>query len=120
AYLRKLKFQYLEQHAKAKYVKCIVSDIDDAPIFTHEDNEILREANLEKKEKLRAAKRRMEEMHQRLRESAARVDADFQRARAAKERNQTLKREIMNTKITLARLRQAHPQPRLTIATADE
>lgn len=54
--MRKLKFQYLEQNAKDKYVKSIVSDIDDAPIVTLKDNQDLLYANERKKEVLKEAK----------------------------------------------------------------
>jgi len=59
SYLRKLKFQYLEQNAKDKYVKSIVSDIDDAPIVTAEQNNKLASVNEEKKEGLKVAKRKL-------------------------------------------------------------
>lgn len=54
--MRKLKFQYLEQNAKDKYIKTIVSDIDDAPLITAATNEELRQGNALKKEKLKEAK----------------------------------------------------------------
>jgi hypothetical protein len=59
--LRKLKFQYLEQYAKDKYIKTIVSDIDDTPFITAGTNEELRLANEAKKDKLREAKARLKE-----------------------------------------------------------
>ena len=67
AYLRKLKFQYLEQNAKDKYIKSIVSDIDDAPIVTAEENKELSLLNEEKKEKLKAAKQNLVEVQQNVR-----------------------------------------------------
>lgn len=59
AFLRKLKFQYLQQNAKDKYIKMIVSDIDDAPLITAAANEELHARNLAKKDALRAAKERL-------------------------------------------------------------
>ncbi len=60
-FLRKLKFQHLEQNAKDKYVKTIVSDIDDAPMVTDDDNHELKAKNEEKKARLREAKARLSE-----------------------------------------------------------
>ncbi|KAG5727841.1 hypothetical protein E4T56_gene9585, partial [Termitomyces sp. T112] len=62
SFLRKLKFQYLEQNAKNRYVKSIVSDIDDAPIVTAEDNKQLLASNGQKKERLKVAKLSLAEM----------------------------------------------------------
>ena len=62
SFLRKLKFQYLEQNAKDRYVKSIVSDIDDAPIVTAEDNKQLLASNAQKKERLKVAKSSLAEM----------------------------------------------------------
>jgi len=73
-YLRKLKFQYLEQNAKDKYVKSIVSDIDDAPIVTAEQNKELAVINQEKKEKLKAAKDKLAEMQSNIRILAPMVE----------------------------------------------
>jgi len=73
-YLRKLKFQYLEQNAKDKYVKSIVSDIDDAPIVTAEQNKELAAINQEKKEKLKAAKGKLSEMQNNIRILAPMVE----------------------------------------------
>lgn len=65
--MRKLKFQYLEQNAKDKYVKSIVSDIDDAPIVTAEENKELAQLNEEKKAKLKEAKGRLAEVQNNIR-----------------------------------------------------
>ena len=67
AYLRKLKFQYLEQNAKDKYIKSIVSDIDDAPIVTAEENKELFLLNEGKKETLKGAKQNLIEVQQNIR-----------------------------------------------------
>jgi len=74
SYLRKLKFQYLEQNAKDKYVKSIVSDIDDAPLFTDEDNKQLAFDNQQKKERLKTAKNQLHEVHSNIRTLAPLVE----------------------------------------------
>lgn len=74
SFLRKLKFQYLEQNAKDKYVKSIVSDIDDAPIVTAEDNKELAAVNEEKKAKLKLAKQGLAEVQQNIRTLAPMVE----------------------------------------------
>jgi hypothetical protein len=67
AYLRKLKFQYLEQNAKDKYIKSIVSDIDDAPIVTADENKELSLLNEAKKEKLKVSKENLLEEQRNMR-----------------------------------------------------
>lgn len=62
AFLRKLKFQYLEQKAKDQYIKTIVSD--DAPAINAGDNEELRVINEQKKATLKLAKQRLTEKYQ--------------------------------------------------------
>ena len=52
--MRKLKFNYLEQSAKDKYIKTIVDD--EAEIITVDDNEALSRGNEEKKASLKEAK----------------------------------------------------------------
>ncbi|KAF8191756.1 hypothetical protein BJ912DRAFT_963498 [Pholiota molesta] len=96
AYLRKLKFQYLEQNAKDKYVKSIVSDIDDAPIVTAEENKELAQVNEEKKEKLKVAKGKLAEVQNNIRLLGPMVEE------------------------ALLLLRQTHPRPRLTIPLAEQ
>lgn len=61
SFLRKLKFQFFEQHAKDKYIKIIVND--DAPLITVDDNEELKASNDKKKAALKAAKARLAERH---------------------------------------------------------
>jgi hypothetical protein len=53
--------QYLEQNAKDKYVKSVVSDIHDAPIVTAKDNKVLAMINDEKKGKLKLEKGRLQQ-----------------------------------------------------------
>lgn len=74
SYLRKLKFQYIEQNAKDRYVKSIVSDIDDAPIVSEEDNRVLRNKNASKKEELRISKATLAEMQDNVRQLAPLVE----------------------------------------------
>lgn len=74
SFLRKLKFQYLEQNAKDKYIKTIVSDIDDAPLITATTNEDLRATNELKKEKLKVAKSHLAQKYQDIRTLAPLVE----------------------------------------------
>jgi nucleotide-binding universal stress UspA family protein len=74
SFLRKLKFRYLEQNAKGKYVTAIVSDIDDAAIVTAEDNKALAALCDEKKEKLRVAKAGLAEVRSNVRALAPMVE----------------------------------------------
>lgn len=115
-FLRKLKFQYLEQNAKDKYVKTIVSD--DAPLITAASNEQIRLRNEEKKRKLKEAKMKLLEKQQDVRTLAPLVEEDYQKARSLTSLGTSLSAKILDAKLALTRLRQAHPQPRLTIATA--
>ncbi len=72
SFLRKLKFHYLEQHAKDKYVKIIVND--DAPLITAEDNDALRLSNEAKKAKLKVAKERLAAKYEEIRRLAPEVE----------------------------------------------
>ncbi|KIM91719.1 hypothetical protein PILCRDRAFT_828 [Piloderma croceum F 1598] len=118
SFLRKLKFQYLEQNAKDKYIKTIVSDIDDAPLITATTNEELRTSNELKKEKLKAAKDQLAQKYQDIRTLAPLVEQDCNRAKALTTEATTLSQQILDARLALTRLRQAHPHPRLTVATA--
>ncbi|CAA7268255.1 unnamed protein product [Cyclocybe aegerita] len=120
AYLRKLKFQYLEQNAKDKYVKSIVSDIDDAPIVTAEQNKDLALVNEEKKEKLKAAKGNLAEVQSNIRLLAPMVEQDYQRVKQATDRAAFLSQKIIDARTSLMVLRQTHPPPRLTIPLAEQ
>jgi hypothetical protein len=55
-FIRKLKFQYIEQNAKDKYVKYIVNDLDDAPFIGEHDIKELDEINKQLKLELNNAK----------------------------------------------------------------
>ncbi|KAF9037858.1 hypothetical protein BDZ89DRAFT_1061438 [Hymenopellis radicata] len=85
-FFRKLKFQYLEQNAKDKYVKSIVSNIDDAPIALNE----------QRKQRLKDAKTRLADIQNRIRELAPAVEKDYAH-------------KIIDARLALSRLRQAHP-----------
>ncbi|KAF9010269.1 hypothetical protein BDQ17DRAFT_1421510 [Cyathus striatus] len=104
SFLRKLKFQYLEQNAKDRYVKSIVSDIDDAPI----------------KLRLKVAKGKLAEAQGKIRNLAPNVETDFLEVKAASERATDLAQKIIDARLALSRLRAAHPHPRLTIPLADQ
>ncbi|KAF8438053.1 hypothetical protein L210DRAFT_853664 [Boletus edulis BED1] len=117
SFLRQLKFQYLEQKAKDKYVKTIVSD--DAPLITASSNEELRLRNEEKKRVLKEAKAALGERQEDIRTLAPLVEeADYRKARSSTSLATTLSAQILDARLALTRLRQAHPHPRLTIATA--
>ncbi|KAF8191763.1 hypothetical protein BJ912DRAFT_963522 [Pholiota molesta] len=120
AYLRKLKFQYLEQNAKDKYVKSIVSDIDDAPIVTAEENKELAQVNEEKKEKLKVAKGKLAEVQNNIRLLGPMVEEDYQRVKQATDRAALLSQKIIDARTALLLLRQTHPRPRLTIPLAEQ
>ncbi|KAK7050913.1 hypothetical protein VNI00_005025 [Paramarasmius palmivorus] len=120
SYLRKLKFQFLEQNAKDKYVKSIVSDIDDAPLVTDEDNKQLRLMNEERKQKLKQSKDRLSQVQSDIRTLAPLVEEDYQKVKNATSQAAELAQKIIDARLALSRLRQLHPHPRLTIQTADQ
>ena len=108
---------------------------DDAPLITASSNEELRLRNEEKKRALKAVKATLVERYDDIRTLAPLVEeggsccdamlmrcltwcADHQRARALTSRATTLAAQILDARLALTRLRQAHPHPRLTIASA--
>ncbi|PIL24886.1 hypothetical protein GSI_12773 [Ganoderma sinense ZZ0214-1] len=117
SFLRNLKFQYLEQKAKDQYVKTIVSD--EAPNINADDNELLRIENDKKKGVLTAAKARLAEKYSDVRTLAPLVEQDYTKARALTLEAAALASKILDARLTLTRLRQAHPHPRLTIPAAN-
>ncbi|KAF4583679.1 hypothetical protein EYR40_002170 [Pleurotus pulmonarius] len=119
AFLRKLKFAYLEQNAKDKYVKTIVSDIDDAPIVTADDNKVLFASNEEAKQRLKAAKESLQHTQKSIKELAPAVEQEYNKAQNMTARASALSQKILNARLDLIRLRQTHPHPRLTIPLAD-
>ncbi|KAI0051369.1 hypothetical protein FA95DRAFT_322276 [Auriscalpium vulgare] len=118
SFLRKLKWQYLEQNAKDKYVKTIVND--EAPMITADHNAELQMVNAQKKEALKAAKQRLGEKHQDIRRLAPLVEHDYNKAKSLTDEAVTLTQSILDARLAITRLRQAHPQPRLTIPLAEE
>ncbi|KAG2359003.1 hypothetical protein BDR07DRAFT_1293364 [Suillus spraguei] len=121
SFLRKLKFLYLEQNAKDKYVKTIVSD--DAPLVTPALNEELRVRNEEKKTTLREHKAKLAERRDDLRALSGFVEEGvyhYKKAQALTLQASTLSQKILDARLSLTRLRQAHPHPRLTITTANQ
>ena len=72
SFMRRLKFQYLENNAKDKYVKTIVND--EAPVITADTNADLLAANSVKKDKLKSAKTRLAERHNDIRNLAPLVE----------------------------------------------
>ncbi|KAF8887570.1 hypothetical protein BD779DRAFT_503691 [Infundibulicybe gibba] len=120
SFLQKLKFQYLELNAKDRYVKSIVSDIDDAPIVTADDNQELMAINEEKKNKLKVSKAGLAEVQKNIRALAPMVEQDYRKIKLAAEKASDLSQKIIDARLALTRLRQLHPQPRLTIPLADQ
>ena len=70
--MHRLKFQYLENNAKDKYVKTIVND--EAPMITADTNATLQAANLVKKANLKAAKSSLAQRHTDIRNLAPCVE----------------------------------------------
>ncbi|KAI0761106.1 hypothetical protein BC629DRAFT_1546313 [Irpex lacteus] len=116
AFFRKLKFQYLEQKAKDQYIKIIVSD--DAPSITAADNQELQDINEAKKRKLKEQKAKLAEVQDNIRALAPLVEQDYIKAKSLTDESVELAQKILDARLKLNRLRQAYPQPRLTIPTA--
>lgn len=74
-----MKFQYLEQNAKDKYVKTIISD--DAPLITAASNEEISSKNAAKKCMLKEMKEKYAEKQQDVRTLAPLVEEGADRAR---------------------------------------
>ncbi|KAH7870401.1 hypothetical protein F5879DRAFT_946801 [Lentinula edodes] len=120
SYLRKLKHQYLEQNAKDKYVKLIVTDIDDPPTVTDGDNKQLEKQNMEQKEKLKVAKEKLSTIEEEFRVVSSKVEEDYIRVKQATAKATELAQKIIDARLALSRLRQTHPHPRVTVQTADK
>ncbi|KAJ7896081.1 hypothetical protein B0H14DRAFT_2680338 [Mycena olivaceomarginata] len=105
-FLRKLKFRYLEQNAKSKYITAIVSDIDDAAIVTAEDNKALSLVCEEKKEKLRVAKAGLAEVRTNIRTLAPKVEADYVNLKDSAAKAALLREKIIDARLALTRLHQ--------------
>jgi hypothetical protein len=118
SFMHRLKFQYLENNAKDKYVKTIVND--EAPMVTADTNATLQAANLVKKANLKAAKSRLAQRHTDIRNLAPHVERDYLKAKGLADEAVALAQSILDARLTITRLRQAHPSPRLTIPVAEE
>ncbi|KAI0319857.1 hypothetical protein OF83DRAFT_1108171 [Amylostereum chailletii] len=118
SFLRKLKFQYLEENAKDKYIKTIVND--EAPMTTPEDLINLQASNVQKKETLKAAKLKLAEKYQDIRGLAPLVEHDYQKAKTLTDEAVALTKSILDARLAIARLRQSHPHPRMTVSAAEE
>lgn len=132
--MRRLKFQYLENNAKDKYVKTIVND--EAPMITADTNADLQAANSVKKEKLKSAKTRLAERHSDIRNMAPLVEhgevhfqfdwhsltesVDFLKAKGLTAEAVALTQSILDARLAIMRLRGIHPNPPLTIPVAEE
>jgi chromosome segregation ATPase len=132
--MRRLKFQYLENNAKDKYVKTIVND--EAPMVTADTNTDLQAANSVKKEKLKSAKTRLAERHSGIRNVAPLVEngevhcqsdwhnltesVDFLKAKGLTAEAVALTQSILDARLAIMRLRGIHPTPPLTIPVAEE
>ncbi|KAH8825851.1 hypothetical protein DL96DRAFT_1530418 [Flagelloscypha sp. PMI_526] len=118
-YMRNLKFQYIEQKAKNQFVRTIISDIEDVPMITQEDNKSLEEVNSAKKEKLRAVKEQLAATRENIETMAPLVEDDYRKVKDSIEEAQTLAQKILDAQLLLSRIRQSHPQPRYTIESAE-
>lgn len=108
---------------------------DDAPLITASSNEELRLQNEGKKRASKAAKTTLAERHEDIRTLAPLVEegryfrvwawmwcltrwTDYQKARSLINLATTLSAQTLDARLALTRLRQAHPHPRWTIASA--
>ena len=116
-----------------------MSDIDDAPIVTADENKELSLLNEAKKEKLKVAKENLLEVQQNIRLLAPLVEQgaclryinraisklhnillDYLKMKQVSDRAASLAQKITDTRTSLMLLRQRHPKPRLTIPLADK
>ncbi|KAH9067848.1 hypothetical protein EDB87DRAFT_1775863 [Lactarius vividus] len=134
SFMRRLKFQYLENNAKDKYVKTIVND--EAPMITADTNVDLQAANSVKKDKLKSAKTRLAERHSDIRNLAPLVEhggvqfrsewhnltegVDYLKAKGLSGEAVALTQSILDARLAIMRLRGIHPSPPLTIPVAEE
>lgn len=99
-------------------MKSIVSDIDDAPIVSAEDVQELNAINEDKKAKLKAAKTSLAATYQNVRTLVPLVQEDYDQTKAAVDKVTNCMQQIIDARLALSRLRQAHPHPRLTTDAA--
>jgi len=115
-HVRNLKFQYLEQSAKKKYIINIMSD--EAPSITATDNEAVKVENEEKKRNLRIAKDRLNEKYSDIRTLAPLVEQDYYKAKSLTDEAFALSQKILDARLALTRSKQSYPEPRLTVSSA--
>ncbi|PAV14732.1 hypothetical protein PNOK_0981000 [Pyrrhoderma noxium] len=118
SFLRKLKFNYLEQSAKDKYIKTIVDD--EAEIITVDDNEALRRGNEEKKARLKEAKDSLAMRNDQVHELALDVEQKYKAAERLRDEISRLSSEILDSRLAISRLRTTYPpDSRLSVASAN-
>lgn len=136
-FLRNLKFRYLEQAAKKKYVVEIMSE--EGPAISVADNEELKAKNEEKKMALRDVKDKLSEKQKDIRDLAPLVEeglvpcsfslsrtilidkplsSDYEKAKAVIAEISSLSQQILDARLALTRSKQRHPEPRLTVSSA--
>lgn len=131
-HLRNLKFQYLEQSAKKKYLVTIMSD--EAPFITSADNDAVKAVNDEKKNGLREAKERLKEKYEDIQALAPMVEQgsklhvssgyssnymlDYNKALASTSEASSMSQKILDAQLALTRWKQSYPEPRLTVSSA--
>lgn len=118
SFMHRLKFQYLENNAKDKYVKTIVND--EAPMITADTNADLQAANSVKKNKLKSAKTRLGERHSDIRNLAPLVEHDYLKAKGLTVEAVALTQSILDARLAIMRLRGIHPSSPLTVPAAEE
>ncbi|GJJ14864.1 hypothetical protein Clacol_009132 [Clathrus columnatus] len=123
SFLKKLKFHYIQQHAKDKYIKTIVSP--DEPDVDADTNKQLEISNEEKKRLLKADKVRLAETYDKIRQRALEVEQGeysdisiYQQASSTTQEAAELTQKILDARLALTRLHAAHPAPRLTLDAA--
>ncbi|KAE9399547.1 hypothetical protein BT96DRAFT_957222 [Gymnopus androsaceus JB14] len=107
SYLKKLKFQCIEQNAKEKYTRAVVSDIDHAPVVSESDNKQLEQENLA-------------ELQTDFKTLSPMVEEDYIHVKQATAKATELAQKIIDARLALSRLRQMHPLPRVTVQTANQ
>ncbi|EJD43034.1 hypothetical protein AURDEDRAFT_89292 [Auricularia subglabra TFB-10046 SS5] len=116
AFLRKLKFAYLQHNAKDKYIKAILKDAP--PDISAEDNRELKRENERRKAMLKEKKDQLQVQFQAIAERSAVADEKYEKSLARAELARQAAQDILDAQLELSRLRAAHPAPRLTIPTA--
>jgi hypothetical protein len=114
--VKKLKFNFLEQNTKGRYIRTIISDID--PGISQETYEELSALNQAEKEKLKEAKARLAETNRQLVDAAPLIAAEMKQLKQKQEEMNRLAAEIVDARLAISRLRARHPHPRLTVAKA--